>query len=151
MRENAERLLDPESGDTEGTQPEPSDASDQPRDRQYRPEGGAADGQASPSREQTPVEFDPFDAANPDAASDGQTVGEWLDDGPRADIGPASERFSPASVQRAQQAAERAIERQGVPPDRRSLIRRVYQRLAERSQQSNARSAPEPSNGGGSQ
>ncbi len=102
--------------------------------------------QASPSGQQTqerpsdqpPVEFDPFDASNPDAASDGQTVGERFGDGPRDDIGPASERFSPASVQRAQQAAEQAIERQGVPPDRRSLIRRVYQRLAERAQQQSA-------------
>lgn len=98
--------------------------------------GPEGEGMENPERETAR----PMEAASetmavppsPGAAPSERVIAEWRSDRPGAD--PAvSRREMAESFQRAAESAERAVEQQTVPQQRRELVKRVFRRFAERA------------------
>ena len=154
MRENAQRLLDPADQQTENPGGEQPDQPNQADQQQPQPPTGQAGEQeefptGTPQTDASadrPVDI--VDATRPDQATGGETVGEAFGDRATDPTLRSGRTITSSGIREAQQTAERAIEQQAVPPDRRSLIRRVYQRLADRQSQPAPAPAQPPSQSG---
>ncbi len=119
LREHARRLLGRERGD-DGAGPWPDD-----RELTER---------TPPPDEPWRYETTPLDARDPSESSeDGRVVAQWFADGPRTEGG-ASRRAMQEGIREAARSAEEALEQQAVPPARRDLVRRVFERYQKRAE-----------------
>lgn len=152
LREHADRLLEPGAGTPLPGPPEaraPSGAPDGSSDREAGPGTGPEPrSPPGPGAETAPTVGAPMregDVFAPGAAWSGQgrTVAEWYNPDAPAQGGTA---LSPAEeLGAAQQAAQRAIDEQLVPPSRRDYVRRVFERLRRSAEApADGRPAPEP-------
>ncbi|GIK18536.1 MAG: hypothetical protein DYG93_13035 [Leptolyngbya sp. PLA2] len=119
LREHARRLLGREPGD--------APAGPWPDEREF-----ARD--TPPPDEPWGSETTPIDARDPrETGEDGRVVAQWFADGRRTEDG-ASHRVMQESIREAARSAEEALEQQAVPPARRDLVRRVFERYQKRAE-----------------